>query len=215
MILLLLACGNEHAIIDTSNDVQPVIELSCPQPEINLSCPEVICPDPVVRDIVIETSCPDVYVEQPDVNVTVDGPDMTGIESAIDDMTLAMEDAITSIVNTSSGHNNFFANMFQCTTTSSNPPQVLFTNNTNSTAIITSVVTNDTDVIVSIDNDSIPGLWTSVQYSHPASNGHPDTPAKIGKMTFPLEPGESITCNVTDSYASSSDKVFFQGYYQN
>lgn len=215
MMLLLLACGNEHAIIDTSNDTQPVIELSCPQPEINLSCPEVVCPEPIVRDIVIEALCPDVYVDQPDVNLTVEGPDMSGIESAIDDMTLAIEDAIISGVSSSTGHNNFFAHVFQCTSNNWNTPHVLFTNNTNSTAIITSVITNEENVIVNINNVPIPGRWTSIYYSHPGANGHPVMPAKTGKMTFPLEPGESISCNVGGSYSSSSDKVFFQGYYQN
>ena len=212
-LLILTACGNENQIIDTNPPStrveeaevteecapaeQPVINLTCPEPVVHLSCPE-----PVVN---VQVAAPDVQVDvaAPDVDVTVEGPDMSGIEAAIDDMTLAIEEAMTA--GGGAGGGNFFAGVANCAGTST----VLYTNNTNDTAIITSILTDDEDVRAYVGGVEIPSRWTSVVYSHHDANGHAETPAKHGRMTFPLEPGESITCN-----ASSSGKAFYQGYYQ-
>ena len=211
-LLILTACGNENQIIDTSPRVeevevteecapaeQPVINLTCPEPVVHLSCP-----DPVIS---VQVAAPDVQVDvaAPDVDVTVEGPDMSGIEAAIDDMTLAIEEAMTA--GGSAGGGNFFAGTAHCGTTGG-AANILFTNNTNDVAIITSAMQYNEDGGISIGGVQLPQRFTSVKYHHPDVNGHPETPAKHGRMTFPLEPGESITCS------GSGGQAFYQGYYQ-
>lgn len=214
-LLILTACGNENQIIDTNPPSarveeaevteecapaeQPVINLTCPEPVVHLSCPE-----PVVN---VQVAAPDVQVDvaAPDVDVTVEGPDMSGIEAAIDDMTLAIEEALAS--GGSAGGGNFFAGVANCGGTHL-APNILFTNNTNDVAIITSAMQNNEDGGIWIGGVELPQRFTSVKYSHHDANGHSETPSKHGRMTFPLEPGESITCT------GSGGKAFYQGYYQ-
>lgn len=209
MILLLLACGNEHAIIDTSNDTQPVIELSCPQPEINLSCPEVVCPEPVVRDIVIETSCPDVYVEQPEVNITVDGPDMTGIESAIDDMVVAFED-LSLNGSQSSQTKDYHAQTGNIGYSS----VIVFNNNDSREFVITSVIGLEISCAVKDSGGIvIPNFCSNLACSRTKSFSSAGVHASIGVrngFSIPVEPGQFVEC-----VTSNSSQYLLQGYYQN
>ena len=210
MLFYLLACATEHAIIDTDNDNSPVIELSCPQAEISLSCPEVVipdivCPEPVVRDIVIETSCPDVYIDQPDVNVTVEGPDMTGIEAAIDDMTNNFQNLISSI---SQGSNvmDYHAQSGSCNSANSASGTVLFTNNTSQTFVITSVITFEDQNLI-IGGSSYVSHFADI--SGHSLNSVRDSGVPSGNMTYPLYPGETISCGYDNGV------YYFQGFYQN
>ena len=214
LLLMLIACGSENLILDpdaeceTSDIANGAItyELSCPDipacPTVNLTCPELIVP----ACPAIEVTCPEPIVTVTAPTVTVNGPDMSGIEAAIDDMTIAMETAVAAGGSTTG--DNFFAGVAYCTGTAI--PTTLFTNNTSDVAIITSVMLHEEGGSIAIGGALLPNRFASVKYSHQNVYGHAESPAKHGRMTFPLAPGDSITCTTS----SGGNQAFYQGYYR-
>tara|TARA_R100000030_G_C3210402_1_gene113212 strand:- start:84 stop:725 length:642 start_codon:yes stop_codon:yes gene_type:complete len=210
-LLLLTACGSsEHQIIDSSSPSlagdeeaceptvveQPVINLSCPEPVINLSCP-----DPVVQ---VEVAAPDVQVAvaAPEVDVNVAGPDMTGIEAAIDDMTLTIDDTLSNITSSAGNTDIQWAHIG----THSNPNSNTWTNNSSDTAIITTAGTSQggCDVYTASGvmemNDFCDGSMCSLDAWSPGTQG---------VLSIPVEPGGWVDC-----YQSNSARFYIGGYYQ-
>lgn len=200
LLLMLIACGSENLILDpdaeceTSDIANGAItyELSCPDipacPTVNLTCPELIvpacpaievtCPEPIVT-----VTAPTVTVEPAEVNVTVDGPDMSGIEAAIDDLAINMSNAV-------SGNYDLILD----TGWVSSVPVQIFHNNTTGTAFITSVISN-CECLIEEANGNTVDLFTNTGQ----------------QINFGLDPGDSVWCQVHSS--GSSMRYIISGHW--
>jgi len=203
----MIACGSENLISDPNSECETsdiesgaiTYELSCPEmpayPTINLSCPEieiptcpsinVTCPEPIVM-----VSAPTVTIEPAEVNVTVNGPDMSGIEAAIDDLTINMSNAV-------SGNNDMF--LYSGTLNSYAPVQI-FENNTTGHAMAQSV--------------NGPG-WTLecwIEYTNGNTvNMYTHTGQSYGLVT--LDPGDSIWCQVAAAAETPASWYVLNGWW--